>query len=420
MKRERRAIIGSGISGLTMANLLRETCEITIFEKENETGGLIRCRRVQDCLFHQVGGHVFNSTNEKVLNWFWSFFDKDKEFVKAKRNAKIYLRNRIIGYPIENNIYNLERTEVVSIISELLVIDKNNLYNPDRSISFGDFLQNNFGTTLYNLYFKPYNEKLWQTNIHDISLDWLKDKLPMPDVQQIIESNIFREEESRMVHSSFYYPREGGSQFIVNKLSRNLTIQTGMYVKEISLRDEGICLDGNDVYDKIVYTGDIRALPASIKNILHQYNANVSGLEKLRSNGTSNLFCETDKNDVSWLYLPEPFTRAHRIVYTGNFSDTNSRGSERNTCIVEFSGKLDYELLCREAGMLPGNLTPLAANYEPNSYVIQDSHTRTLVQNAKDVLKMHGIYLLGRFAEWEYYNMDKAIEAAFDLKSKIS
>jgi UDP-galactopyranose mutase len=30
-----------------------------------------------------------------------------------------------------------------------------------------------------------------------------------------------------------------------------------------------------------------------------------------------------------------------------------------------------------------------------------------------------GIYLLGRFAEWEYYNMDKAIEAAMKLDREI-
>jgi UDP-galactopyranose mutase len=45
-------------------------------------------------LFHLVGGHVFNSKNETVLEWFWRFFDKDKEFVKASRNAKIFLNGR--------------------------------------------------------------------------------------------------------------------------------------------------------------------------------------------------------------------------------------------------------------------------------------------------------------------------------------
>jgi UDP-galactopyranose mutase len=73
-----------------------------------------------------------------------------------------------------------------------------------------------------------------------------------------------------------------------------------------------------------------------------------------------------------------------------------------------------------EIKKLPGNLTSIANNYEPNSYVIQDSRTRKEIHATKKILEQHGIYLLGRFAEWEYYNMDKAIEAAFTLAQKIN
>ena len=37
----------------------------------------------------------------------------------------------------------------------------------------------------------------------------------------------------------------------------------------------------------------------------------------------------------------------------------------------------------------------------------------------KKLIKPEGIYLLGRFAEWEYYNMDAAIGAAIDLNSVL-
>ena len=153
--------------------------------------------------------------------------------------------------------------------------------------------------------------------------------------------------------------------------------------------------------------------------MLEQGGVDVPYLENLRSNGTSNLFCETDENDISWLYIPENFTRAHRIIYTGNFSDTNNRGSKRKTCVVEFSGKVDYDTMTEEIKKLPGNLAPLSYNYEANSYVVQDKYTRKAIADAKNVLEKHNIFLLGRFAEWEYYNMDKAIEAAFSLSEKF-
>jgi UDP-galactopyranose mutase len=88
--------------------------------------------------------------------------------------------------------------------------------------------------------------------------------------------------------------------------------------------------------------------------------------------------------------------------------------------VVEFSGEVAYETMLQEIAKLPGNLSPLSYNYEPNSYVIQHSNTRPLINSAKQVLESEGIYLLGRFAEWEYYNMDKCIEAAFAISSKLS
>lgn len=251
-------------------------------------------------------------------------------------------------------------------------------------------------------------------------MEWLEGKLPMPNIQDIFESNILREEEDNMVHSTFYYPKENGSQFIVDRLKQGLDITTDAEVTEITKNGEQLQLPSGESFDKMIYCGDVRKLPKFCKDILSEAGVDVSAIEQLRSNGTSNLFCETDDNDISWLYIPQDFTKAHRIIYTGNFSDSNNRGSARKTCVVEFSGKVDYDTMVEEIKKLPGNLSPISYNYEPNSYVIQDKQTRKLIQDAKAALKQKNIYLLGRFAEWEYYNMDKAIEASFNLHKEIS
>lgn len=41
-----------------------------------------------------------------------------------------------------------------------------------------------------------------------------------------------------------------------------------------------------------------------------------------------------------------------------------------------------------------------------------------MIQNLKDVLEPFGLYFTGRFADWEYYNMDVAIAAAMDTYKK--
>ena len=132
------------------------------------------------------------------------------------------------------------------------------------------------------------------------------------------------------------------------------------------------------------------------------------------------MICECDANDLSWLYIPETKYKAHRIIYTGNFSSTNNApGSTRSSCTVEFSGICSFEEMKGELKSLPGNLIAIDYNQESNSYVIQDNQTRKLIHEYKEYLSGLGIHLLGRFGEWEYYNMDKAMEAAFKLRKSL-
>ena len=401
-------VIGTGISGLSVANMLRQEHDVTLYEKEKQIGGLIKCTREEGNLFHRVGGHVFNSKNERVLDWFWSFFNKD-EFVATTRKAQIFIYDKYLGYPIENNLYKLPKNIVSKIISELLEEQTNTSYK-----DFEAFLKGTFGKTLYELYFKPYNEKIWNTDLSDIPLDWLEGKLPMPDIKEIILSNIFKEEETKMVHSSFYYPKSNGSQFIVDRLSEALKIITDTAITKIKKVTEG--WEVNDMfYDCVIYTGDIRELSKLIKHPNTNLNDKLDKTTSFKSNGTSNVLCYTnDDRKLSWLYFPEKSFIPHRIIYTGNFSKTNNSG-QRKTCVVEFSGIREQKDMLAELKKMPGDLEPIAFNKERNSYVINTIDTRATVKSLKNELKDDKLFLLGRFAEWEYYNMDKCIEAAFEL-----
>lgn len=414
-------IIGSGISGLSIARMFSNKYETEILEKEDRIGGLIKCDHINGNLFHKVGGHVFNSRNQTVLDWFWGMFDRDKEFLKAKRNAKIFINNQTIGYPIENFLYQLPESQLKPIIDELLEklsVDTKEIADYPN---FEEFLIGNFGNILYNLYFEPYNKKIWNTDLEKVPLAWLDGKLPMPDLREVIYSNIQKKEESDMVHSSFFYAKKNGSQFIVDRLAEGLKISCSYNVSSIE-RFENTKLsinNGDYIANTIVYCGDVRQLHKIIQIKDELLNIALFKVANLPSNGTSNILCETEPNDLSWLYLPENKFKAHRIIYTGNFSDSNNESIEHKTCVVEFSGKQSQIEMLEELKRLPGNLKPLAFNYEPNSYIIQNERTREDIINLKSLLEPYGIYLLGRFAEWEYYNMDKCIEAAIDLNKKL-
>ena len=400
------------MSGISLAQRLNEHADVIVFEQHSEIGGLINCERVDGILYHKVGGHVFNSKNPQVIEWFWNFFDKEAEFIKAKRNAKVFFNQKLIGYPIEDHLFQLDEDLTRSAINELLSTGETKTEN------FEAFLRSTFGQTLYNIYFKPYNKKIWNVDLQEVPLGWLEGKLPMPKLKDIIINNILRKEETEMVHAFFYYPKVGGSQFIIDRLAQNIVVNKTSPVERITIKQDG-SLYINDIgpFDQVVYTGDIRKLPNYLESSI-----SLSEEEKVKafkSNGTTNILCRCDQSNLSWLYIPEEQYKAHRIIYTGNFSPTNNDASGRSSCTVEFSNYIDVEEAKAELQKLPGNLEFISYNYEPNSYVIQDEDTREIVERTKSELKKHKIYLLGRFAEWEYYNMDKAIEAAMSLEKEL-
>lgn len=413
-------VIGSGISGLCISNMLMETYDVEIWEKSNKVGGLIKCDKINGILFHKVGGHVFNSRNEEVLAWFWKHFDRDNEFLKATRNAKILMDNNLIGYPIENYLFQLPENQIKPIIIELIELVAKEISREVVYENFKDFLVGNFGKHLYDLYFGPYNTKIWNTDLSKVPLEWLDGKLPMPQIMEVLLSNIIKKEESVMVHSTFYYPKVDGSQFIVDRLSKDLTTKTSYALKSVKVGLTcNLLLNDKFEIETLIYCGDIRRLYTIIDIPDIELKAALIDVSNLPSNGTSNVLCETDDNDMSWLYLPEEKFKAHRIIYTGNFSNSNNGTSLRKTCVVEFSGKHEKEVMIEELSKLPGNLKPIAFNYEPNSYIIQQQKTRANISLIKGLLSKYNIFLLGRFAEWEYYNMDKCIESAMILANEL-
>jgi protoporphyrinogen oxidase len=406
------AVIGAGISGLSIAQCLMNRYQVKIFESTSKPGGLIKCERIKGDLYHIVGGHVFNSKRQDVLDWFWNFFDRDHEFVKIRRNASVFI-DKPIGYPIENHVYELEIDLQRQIVNDLIFIATNKI---SHSNNFEDFLKHRFGTTLYEIYFKPYNEKIWRQDLSSIPLEWLEGKLPMPTVEEIIINNFCKNEETSMVHSCFYYPKKDGSQFLADRLSEKLTIQYNTEIKTIRNNKPNNYWEINDEdFDLIIYTGNIKNLPNILPaEILLPYSHQ---LDELDYHGTTSVLCEIKENPYSWIYLPDDKCQSHRIICTGNFTESNN-ATANITATIEFTDHVDRDIIIQNLRNIPYSPKYIAHQYTQYTYPIQTADTRLLIQSVKDCLRMHNIYLLGRFAEWEYYNMDAAIGAAIDL-SKI-
>ena len=82
------------------------------------------------------------------------------------------------------------------------------------------------------------------------------------------------------------------------------------------------------------------------------------------------------------------------------------------TCTVEFTDFISDDDIKHELDLMPYHPRCLTHHYSPCTYPIQHSGTRSMIKQLKNALARHSIYLSGRFAEWEYFNMDAAIASA--------
>jgi len=69
---------------------------------------------------------------------------------------------------------------------------------------------------------------------------------------------------------------------------------------------------------------------------------------------------------------------------------------------------------------MPGFQEIINYNYKDMTYIIYGINTRQVVESMKRKLKTMNISLVGRFAEWEYYNMDTAMYAAIQAAEEIA
>lgn len=406
---KKAAIIGAGISGLSAAHFLKDRYNVTVYEKEATPGGLIRCKRVEGSLFHLCGGHVFNSKNQEVLDWFWSKFNREEEFSKAERNSVIYLENeKVVPYPIENYVYLLEEKEQKGFIKDIIGMVQQGKKVPTN---FEEFLKGRFGDTLYNLYFQPYNEKVWRRDLKKVPLSWLEGKLPMPTVEEMIYNNMNHVQEKAFVHSSFWYERKNGSQFIADRLAEGLDIRYRSCIGCIEYKDGKQIING-EVYDKVVFCGNIKDLPNLLKGVdISAYSERINQLEY---HGTTAVFCEIDRNPYSWIYQPSRQHDSHRIICTGNFAESNNAPGKM-TATIEFTDAISKEEIIRNLQKMPLHPRYITHQYNPYTYPIQDNNTREMIASLKKELAPHSFCFTGRFADWEYYNMDVAVEAAMKM-----
>src|SRR6266446_3066223 len=208
------AIIGAGPAGLTAAYLLsKEGVPVTVIEADPQlVGGIARTANYKGYHF-DIGGHRFFSKSKEVEDLWTELLPDD--MLDRPRSSRIYYRDAFFSYPLKAGealmklgIFESTRCVMSYFWSKLFPVK-----NPKN---FEDWVSNQFGKRLFNIFFKSYTEKVWGTSCKDISADWAAQRIKGLSLKSAIFNAILPKKKpkskSDVIKSlidTFRYPRRG-------------------------------------------------------------------------------------------------------------------------------------------------------------------------------------------------------------------
>lgn len=403
-------IIGAGVTGLAADRLLRsEGFETLVLERSCLTGGIARPRSVYGMPYHITGGHCLNSKNQRVLDFIFEVYPEEL-FNKIKRVAKIEFDEFTINYPVELNvkqIFEKNQELAINIVESFLSAPRSTVGNE----TLEGFFLNNFGRALTDFYFRPYNDKIWGRSIRDMSSDWVTGKLPRTSVKQFVES-LFRNVDDLMPHSTFLYPRTGSQGDFLDALGAESPIWLEYPVERIEYAPSGWWEINGELRSKsIISTVPLDVLPRLTNQFFPSLKNEANQLEV---NKTTTMFWKTEKTDATWTYIPGKDNPFHRYIHIDNFV-----GSKQGFAISECVGEVRHDDLIEFGEKSNFLLESLDYHVSERSYVVFNEKRSKTVRSILDFFERKNLFSLGRFGQWEYFNMDVCIEEAMKLVSRI-
>ncbi len=458
-QKARTVIVGAGPTGLSAAYHLAEGA--VLIDKNVRVGGW--CRSIGDHGFtFDYAGHIMFSNDPYVLKLYQLLLGDNLHW--QDREAWIYSKQVFTRYPFQGALYGLPP----KVISECIVgaieahfgaldagggvaagpampfkpvddccadgtacvVNATAIAPRKRDIrNFEEFIYKVWGRGIAKHFAIPYNRKLWTLPLSEMETSWLGGRVPLPDLEEIIEGALEPVAKPMGPNARFGYPLRGGFQALMDGFLPHIKgrIEMNAQATQLLPREHVLVLaDGSRYrYEHLVST---MPLPELIKlagaEAPDAVRAAARGLRHL-SVRCVNLGVAREKlTDKHWIYYPED-TIFHRIFVQGNASPyCNPAGGFGLTCEISYSPwkplPLDGQALidrcvddCIKVAMLRPDDRIITANMVdlPYAYVVYDHARAANVELVKAWLTRHDIILAGRYSEWEYYNSDHAFLA---------
>lgn len=414
-------IIGAGISGMTFAS---ESKDYLIVEREDEVGGYCRTIRRGEYVW-DFAGHFFHFKTDRFKK---KFIDSvpSSEYVDRVKKTFIYYKDRLIDYPFQTNIHELDKDEFIDCLYDLF-----NKEEKDEYENFLDMLYGKFGKSITEKFLKPYNEKLYAVDLSRLDKDAMGRFFPYADVKAIISN--MKEHKNSSYNNTFLYPKRG-AQLIIDILSRDIDfdkVLLGTTVVSVDLAAHRAVLSNGDTVE---YRHLVNTAPFNTFLSLTNRDDLIALSDRLTYNKVLVFNLGFNKkstySEEHWLYFPDKSFNFYRVGFYDNILGADKLSmyieigypKEARVTEEEIGRQLDLTLEnLKRAGITDDSfelVEHMSILMDP-AYVHIDTDNDKKVRDVMAKLKEYGVYSIGRYGAWTYCSMEDCMIEAGELCDKL-
>jgi protoporphyrinogen oxidase len=413
-------IIGGGMAGLGAAWELRQRSggqpnEVELYEREDRPGGLCRTEHVDGFHFDYTG-HALHLCGDVFRDVVFGLVGNQLE--QRDRKSQIFSKGVYTDYPFQANLHGLPPEIVVDCIYEYAREWFSEKKRPVRT--YEDWILAHFGQGIADHFMIPYNAKLYRRHPRELSPDAGGRFVPRSDLKLLLEGAIASPTGNLGYNASFYYPRAGGIETLIQSLA---ALVGGARVNEaiVKVRPSDrtvITSDGKIVtYDGLISTQPLPELIRAVEDAPAEVRAAADRLTHV-SVLNINYGVRGDLGDTHWVYVPEKDYSFYRIGFPNSFASSMSPPGhssiytevsydpEEGIDVEQAKTRCIEDLLRMNVLEDRDQVASVKVIDIPYAYVVFDQVRSDALQVINGFLDQAGIISAGRFGSWDYYSME--------------
>jgi protoporphyrinogen oxidase len=203
-------VMGAGPGGLATGYwLAKHGVGVTVLERAPVVGGLARTVE-RDGFKFDLGGHRWFSKVDEVNDFYKEVIGD--ETIWVHRISRIYFDGKYIDYPLRvgNALAAIGPVKAAKAMADYGRVRVEQRLAPKPIVSMEDAYVDQYGRTLYELFFERYSEKVWGRPCAEMSGDWVNQRTKGMSLLTAVKDAIIPSKGAvQSLIDSFMYPRYG-------------------------------------------------------------------------------------------------------------------------------------------------------------------------------------------------------------------